>query len=78
VPPLPPAFIMEADNDPLFADGDATWLKFIRGWRAQGVPVEVHHYAKGGHGFGLGVYGGAMAGWPAAMAAWLRDLGVIA
>ncbi len=77
VPPLPPAFIMEANDDRLFADPDATWLRFVRGWTAQGVPVEVHHYARGGHGFGLGVYGGAAAGWPSAMAAWLRDLGVL-
>ena len=76
-PPLPPAFIMEANDDRLFADPDATWLRFVRGWAAQGVPVEVHHYAKGGHGFGLGVNGGAAAGWPGAMAAWLKDLGVL-
>ncbi|MEN6479974.1 MAG: alpha/beta hydrolase [Anaerolineales bacterium] len=78
VPPLPPAFIVEADDDRLFADADTTFLRFVRGWRAQGVPVELHHYAKGGHGFGLGVYGGAVSGWPMAMAAWLRDLGIIA
>ncbi|NLX36067.1 MAG: alpha/beta hydrolase [Chloroflexi bacterium] len=77
VPPLPPAFIMEANDDRLFADPDATWLRFVRGWTEQGVPVEVHHYAKGGHGFGMGVSGGAVTGWPAAMAAWLQDLGML-
>jgi len=77
VPALPPAFIMQANDDGLFADPDATWIKFVRGWTAQGVPVEVHHYAKGGHGFGMGVNGGGAAGWPAAMAAWLQDLGLL-
>jgi acetyl esterase/lipase len=74
---LPPLFMMEANDDRLFADPEATWIRFARTWTAAGVPFEVHHYAKGGHGFGMGVYGGAAASWPAAFAAWLRDLGML-
>ncbi len=77
VPSLPPAFICEANDDRLFADPDATWLRYVRGWTAQGVPFEVHHYAKGGHGFGLGVNGGAVAAWPEAMRQWMKSIGVL-
>ena len=74
---LPPLFMMEANDDRLFSDPENTWLKFARVWTAAGVPFEVHHYAKGGHGFGMGVDGGGAAGWPAAFAAWLQDLGLL-
>jgi len=74
---LPPLFMMEANDDGLFSDPDATWIKMARAWAQAGVPFEVHHYATGGHGFGMGVYGGAVAGWPAAFAAWLKDMGML-
>jgi acetyl esterase/lipase len=74
---LPPLFMMEANDDGLFGDPDATWIKVARTWSQAGAPFEVHHYAQGGHGFGLGVYGGAVAGWPAAFAAWLKDMGML-
>ena len=77
LPTLPPLFMMQANDDGLFADADATWIKFARTWKAAGVPFEIHHYAKGGHGFGLGVYGGACAGWPKAFEAWMQDLGLL-
>jgi acetyl esterase/lipase len=74
---LPPLFMTEANNDGLFSDADATWIKMARTWAQAGVPFEVHHYAQGGHGFGMGVHGGAVAGWPAAFAMWLKDMGVL-
>ncbi len=77
LPELPPLFMMQANDDRLFADPDATWIKFARTWKAANVPFEVHHYAKGGHGFGLGVYGGGCAAWPKAFEAWMRDQGLL-
>ncbi len=76
LPALPPLFMMQAVDDPFFGEPDG-WAAFVHALKAAGVPVEVHFYAKGGHGFGLGVYGGAVSGWPTAMAAWLKDLGII-
>ena len=67
--------MMQANDDGLFRP-EATWVRFTR-LTAAGAPFEVHHFAKGGHGFGMGVYGGAAAGWPAAFAAWMRDLGLL-
>jgi acetyl esterase/lipase len=69
--------MMEANDDHLFSDLDATWVKMARTWAQAGVPFEVHHYAKGGHGFGMGVYGGAVAGWPTAFASWLESIGML-
>jgi acetyl esterase/lipase len=74
---LPPLFMMQANDDPLFSDPDATWIRIARTWTQAGAPFEVHHYARGGHGFGMGVYGGAVAGWPAAFAAWLKDIDMV-
>jgi acetyl esterase/lipase len=47
--------------------------------RAAGAPSRLHLYADGRHGVGLAQRPGMpqMAGWPAAMLAWLRELGVL-
>jgi len=74
---LPPLFMMQANDDPMSGNAEASWIKMARTWAEAGVPYEVHHYATGGHGFGLGVYGGAVTGWPAAFAAWLEDMGIL-
>ena len=36
---------------------------------------ELHIYAKGGHGYGLGIHGGAVAAWPETFHNWLRTIG---
>lgn len=77
LPSLPPLFLMQANDDRLFSDPEATWIRFVRTWTQAGAPFEVHHYASGGHGFGLGVNGGAVAAWPEAMHQWLRGLGAL-
>lgn len=35
---------------------------------------ELHIYSKGGHGFGLGIYGGAVSAWKSNFLNWLQDL----
>lgn len=47
--------------------------------RAAGAPSRLHLYEDGRHGVGLAQRPGMpqMAGWPAAMLAWLRELGVL-
>ncbi|MBC7256623.1 MAG: alpha/beta hydrolase [Chloroflexi bacterium] len=77
LPSLPPLFMMQANDDRLFADPEATWLRFVKTWTQAGVPFEVHHYAKGGHGFGMGVYGGAVASWPEAFRQFMVSIGVL-
>jgi acetyl esterase/lipase len=77
LPSLPPLFMMQANDDRLFKDPEATWIRFAKAWTQAGAPFEVHHYAKGGHGFGMGVYGGACAAWPEAFKQWMTSVGMI-
>jgi hypothetical protein len=49
-------------------------LKF----KAAHVPVELHIYTLGGHGFGIRDRPMAVSGWPSRFAEWLRDVGFVA
>jgi len=68
----PPAFFLVANDDnshvgPVIAQ--------LEKYRAAKRPVEVHLYAKGGHGFNLGSRSklGSIKTWPQRMADWLAD-----
>lgn len=77
LPTLPPLFLMQANDDRLFSDPEATWIRFVRTWTQAGMSFELHHYAKGGHGFGMGVDGGTCAAWPEAFKQWMTSIGMI-
>ncbi|MEZ0266143.1 MAG: sialate O-acetylesterase [Phycisphaerae bacterium] len=71
-PRTPPAFCVHAKDDKIpftFSENYAAKVK------AAGGRAEVHVYEAGGHGFGMGVDGGEVAGWPAACAKWLEANG---
>ena len=71
---MPPTFIYHTSNDPVVkADGV---LRFYDALQAKGVSVELHVFAKGDHGTGLGGSDPALARWPELMEHWLRALGV--
>jgi len=72
----PPAFLACAANDrPDIAEGLAgAYLKF----KKAGVPVELHIYGSGGHGFGLrSTDKRPVAGWIARFDDWLGDRGFL-
>lgn len=72
----PPAFLAAGNNDrPDISEGLAdVYLRFKRA----AVPVELHIYAKTGHGFGLRSTNRPPAGeWPAQFQQWLTNLGLI-
>lgn len=51
VPPdAPPLFLMVANDDPVIRDGS---IPMYSAWKNANLPVELHIYAKGGHGFGM-------------------------
>jgi acetyl esterase/lipase len=50
-------------------------LAFYQALRAAGVPVEMHLYEKGPHGFGIADGLGPTSDWPARCEAWLRAHG---
>jgi acetyl esterase/lipase len=67
----PPVFMVHAANDSI-PNTECAQL-FIDLYKA-GVPAELHVFASGGHGFGLGNRGGAVTAWPALFAAWLSEM----
>ena len=70
----PPVFMTMAADDPVDA---SNVLRFALGLRAAKVPVEVHLYADGGHGYGLRASGSPTTTWPDRAADWLRHRGLM-
>ncbi len=72
----PPAFFLCANDDDFHA---RPTLKLAEEYRAVGIPVEVHLYAAGGHGFNMGGRSDLVSirTWPQRMADWLADRGLL-
>ncbi len=70
----PPEFLVQAEDDSV-VDPHNT-LIMAEACEQRGVAVEMHRYATGGHGFGLGRRGTASGEWPGRYEAWLGRLGV--
>ncbi|HEX3356253.1 MAG TPA: alpha/beta hydrolase [Tepidisphaeraceae bacterium] len=71
----PPTFILQAENDPV--DPVYHSLVYYVALKKAGVPVEMHLYAEGGHGFGLRRTKLPITGWPALVEKWLGTIGVV-
>jgi len=71
----PPAFIYHTTNDELVPVD--TSLAFYRLLAAAGVEVEMHLFAKGKHGSGLGLGDPALDEWPGLLEAWMRGRGLL-
>jgi acetyl esterase/lipase len=71
----PPAFIYHTTDDELVpVEASVT---FYQALRKAGVPVEMHLFAKGKHGSGLGLGDAALDMWPSLLEAWLRGRGLL-
>lgn len=68
----PPMFLAIALDDNLFAAGSKSF-GLIDAWRQAKVPLEVHLYEKGGHGFGMRGVSAGSALWIDQFHAWLKD-----
>lgn len=66
----PPVFLAQALDDPI-APVDNSLLMFAALRRAQ-VPVALHLFQHGVHGWGMGKAGSEPAAWPQLLQAWLR------
>jgi acetyl esterase/lipase len=71
----PPTFLVQAEDD--HVDGVEQSLVYYIGLKNAGVPVEMHLYAQGGHGFGLRPSKFPITGWPQLAETWLRTIGMI-
>ncbi|MCX7290934.1 alpha/beta hydrolase [Janthinobacterium sp.] len=69
----PPMFIAQALDDPISPPENSRLMAAALG-RA-GVPVELHLFQQGGHGWGLGKRGSEPAAWPQLLLAWLQAHG---
>lgn len=65
----PPLFLALTNDDPNIADGN---VPLYSAWKAAGRSVEVHSYAKGGHGFGMRKQGLPSDQWIERMSEWLQ------
>lgn len=70
-PYAPPFFLAQAEDDPI-SDPHNT-LIMTTACQKEHVPVEMHRYATGGHGFGMGKAGTPTQEWPAHYEKWLRN-----
>jgi acetyl esterase/lipase len=70
----PPTFLLQAEDD--HVDGVEQSLVYYIALKKAGVPVEMHLYAQGGHGFGLRPTKFPITGWPEFVETWLRTIGI--
>ena len=70
----PPTFLLQAENDPV--DDLNNSLVYYIGLKQAGVPVEMHLYAQGGHGFGLRTSKLPIGEWPELVQKWLVTIGM--
>jgi acetyl esterase/lipase len=68
----PPLFVAMAADDQLYA---RTGYGLIDCWQRANAPVELHVYASGGHGYGMGLPGTTSVGTMPAFLAWLKHGG---
>ncbi|TAE53187.1 MAG: alpha/beta hydrolase, partial [Bacteroidetes bacterium] len=71
----PPTFMLLATDDFISPKQD---MAFYNELRRNNVPVEMHIYGQGGHGFSLTQKGrGHVEQWPTLMEGWLKDRGIL-
>ena len=70
----PPMFLLQAEDDPI--DTVKNSLVYYYALKNAGVPVEMHLYAQGGHGFGIRRTKMPITGWPRLVETWLKSIGV--
>jgi acetyl esterase/lipase len=71
----PPTFLLQAENDPV--DSINNSLVYYVGLKNAGVPVEMHLYAEGKHGFGLRRTKFPITEWHLLVEKWLGTIGMI-
>lgn len=69
----PPTFLVHASDDKGVPVENS--LLFYQACKDNNVPVEMHIYPKGGHGFGLAMGKGYLETWTDRLVDWMRGLG---
>ncbi len=71
----PPTFLLQAEDD--HVDHEEQSLVYYMALEKAGVPVEMHLYTQGGHGFGLRPTKLPISHWPELVETWLRTIGMV-
>jgi acetyl esterase/lipase len=71
-PDIPPTFLVQAEND--MAAHVETSLVYFEALKDANIPVELHLYSQGGHGFGLRPTDLAISHWPELAKTWLHTI----
>lgn len=69
----PPTFLVQAEDDPINVNNS---LFYYMALKKEKIPVEMHLFAKGGHGYGLRESENSVTRWPKLAETWMRGLGV--
>jgi acetyl esterase/lipase len=67
-PRTPPTFLAQAEDDPISNIGNSRMM--FAALKQNGVETELHVFARGGHGWGMGSPGSEVAAWPQLFLAW--------
>ena len=70
-PQTPPTFLVQAEDDSPYVDSS---LAYFIALKAAKVPVEMHLFPNGGHGYGLRKKGKTTDVWPDLATAWLARM----
>jgi acetyl esterase/lipase len=72
----PPAFLLAANDDPCCS---VSVMKLLQAYREAKVPVEVHLFTQGAHGFNMGYRSKlkSINTWPQRLADWLSDNNIL-
>jgi acetyl esterase/lipase len=71
----PPAFMVHAADDKAVPVMNS--IGYFKGLQKNNIPVELHIFQKGGHGFGLSPKGGTESAWPDLCIKWMKQMGII-
>ncbi len=73
-PGTPPTFVAMAQDDPAHVENA---LGYAMALKDAGVPMELHVYPTGGHGYGLRPAKDEVTTWPQRAADWMRSRGIL-
>jgi acetyl esterase/lipase len=69
-----PTFLLQAEDDGVKVENSLTYYAALKQAK---VPVEMHLFAKGGHGYGMRRTELPITAWPELAEKWMRSLGVM-
>jgi len=68
----PPTFLLHSTDDKAVPVENS--LRFYQALKNNGVPVEMHIFPTGGHGFGLALGKGSLESWTDLLVTWMRGV----